>query len=111
MVYFTELLIIWELFLIFIIGVDVSWQVVVIGLAMDEGSSGKTVGEGRFFSGPADGQCGDGHDELRKLEDIYDLLWHIDRCAKVTIAKPFFVGKVSEGLREEQGVGGSIDER
>ena len=52
-----------QLLLIYIIGVDVAAEVVVIGLLMDEALQGQTVGEGRLFCGPADGERGDRHDE------------------------------------------------
>ena len=62
--------VLFEFFFIFIIGVDIHAQIVVVGLLMHVTLQRQTVGEGRLFVGPTHGERGHGHRELRRLYDI-----------------------------------------
>ena len=99
-----------QLLLIIIIGVDVAWRVVAVGLVVDEGGCCQTVGERRLFRRPANGEGGHGHHELRQLECVDDHLGHVDSGAEVAVAKSFLIHQITECLGIEQGIGGGIDE-
>ena len=100
-----------QLFLSSIIGIDVGGGVVLIGLAVDKRGVGQTVGEGRLFRRPANGERGYGHHEFRQLQRVDDHLGHIDSGAEVTVAQSFLIHQVAECLGEQQRIGGGIDER
>ena len=72
---------------------------------------GQTVGEGRLFSGPANGECGNWHHELGQLQDIDNLLWLIDGGTQIAVAQSLFIHEVAECLRVEQGVSSCVDKR
>ena len=78
---------------------------------MDKGGWGKSVGEGRAFIGPAQGECGHRHHQPGQTENVDNELGHIDRGAQKTVTQPFFLGQMTETLGEEQRISGSIDER
>ena len=82
----AEVTVLRQILLLLIVGVDVGTTVVVVGLAMNETFSRQTVGEGRLFGRPANGKCGDGHDETWQLEDADDLLGLIDGGAQIAVA-------------------------
>lgn len=75
---FAEVAVLREVLLIGVVGVDVGGGVVAIGLAVDEALQGQAVAECAFLGRPANGECGDGHDETRELEDVDNLLGLID---------------------------------
>ena len=105
-----EMAVLFKFLLIFIIGVNVLTQIVVVGLLMYETLQWQTVGEGRLLIGPSHRERGHGHHQLRQLEDIDDLLRLVDRCTEVTVAQSFLIHEVTERLRVEQSVCCSIDE-
>ena len=100
-----------QLFLSSIIGIDVGRGVVLIGLAVHKRSVGQTIGEGRLFRRPANGERGYGHHELRQLQRVDDHLGHIDSGAEVTVAQSFLIHQVAERLGEQQRIGSGVDER
>ena len=107
----AEVEVLGQLFLFCIIGVDVAWGVVAIGFAVYESGRWQTVGEWRLFIGPAYGEGGYRHRELRQLEGVDDHLRHIDGGAEIAVAETFLVHQVAERLGIEQGIGGGIDKR
>ena len=107
----TEVAVFFQVLLIIIIGVDVGTAVFLVGLTVYETLCGQAVGEGRLFGGPANGECGDGHDETGQLEDVDDLLRLVDGGAQIAVAETFLVHEVAERLRIEEGIDGCILER
>ena len=106
-----ELEVLGQVLLVIIVLVDVDTQVVAVGLLMDKAVEGQPVGEGRLLVGPSHGEGGYGHDQSGQLEDIDNLLGHIDGGAQIAVAQPLFVHEIAECLGVEQGVGGRVDER
>ena len=68
----------------------------------------QTVAHLSFLSGPADGQRGNGHHQLRELQRVDNHLRHIDRCSQVAVTQSFLVHEVAQRLRIEQCIDGSI---
>ena len=99
---FAEVTVLGQMLLIIVIGVDVAWGVVVVGLVMDESGCSQTVGERRLFRRPANGECGHRHRELRQLERVDDHLRHIDGGAEITGAESLLLSQRAEVLREER---------
>ena len=73
-----EMLVLGQMFLLVIISVDILAHIVVVALLVHETLHGQTVGELGLFCRPANGECGDGHRELRKVQRIDDLLRLVD---------------------------------
>ena len=109
-VHLHEILVLGQLFLGCVERVDQLGCVVVIHLVVDEGGHLQSVAQRRLFGGPSHGQGGYGHHQSGQTEHIDDAVGHIDGGAEVTIAKALLVGQVAEGLGEQKGIGGGIDE-
>ena len=101
MVDLHEVLVLRQGFLGSVETVDIRCKVVVVGLMMDETLQGQTVGEGRLFCRPANGDGGYWHDELGQTEHVDNLLRLIDGGAQIAVAKSLLVEEVAKRLRVE----------
>lgn len=106
-----EVTVLFEFFFIFIIGIDVSARVVVVGFLVDETLQGQAVGERWLLIGPANGKRGHGHHEFWQLQDVDDLLRLVNGRTKVTVAESLLVHEVAKRLCVKQSIGSSIDKR
>ena len=106
-----KLLVLRQLLLGGVVGIDVGGCVVVVGLVVDDGGQGQTVGERRLLVGPSQGDGGHGHHQARQLQRVDDELGHVDGGAEIAQAQSLGLGKVAERLAVEQGIGGGVDER
>ena len=69
-----EVLVLRQVLLIIIIGVDIHSHIVVVALLVNETLQWQAVGEGRLFGWPTHSKRGDGHHELWQVQCIDNLL-------------------------------------
>ena len=81
------------------------------GNPVAENAEGQAVCERWVLVGPAEGDRGHGHHQPGQLKRVDDHLRHVYRGAEETQPEALFFSKIAESLREEQRVGGGVDER